>query len=237
MRKILSAIITCTLLAMPTLVLAQTARGIGAPGWMSEERWQKMLDSAAVEIPKLVTTLAFLGLGWVVGKQLTVLWSRRQKQNEQDLDAARDFHALYGDFFALWKLWNYYVRDLGAAALPGASRWQLLDRACSSEAKLESTLVRLASERRLTGKDIDTLGRFRQRYQQLRESVRDNVPLEWDHSQHPDYVEFKTLAPQVAAIIIGTGSVRRELLMKITSNMYEVPNRQKRFQTNEKHTA
>jgi hypothetical protein len=98
MRKILSAIISCTLLAMPTLVLAQTARGIGAPAWMSEERWQKMLDSAAVEIPKLVTTLAFLGLGWVVGKQLTVLWSRRQKQNEQDLDAARDFHALYGDF-------------------------------------------------------------------------------------------------------------------------------------------
>ena len=66
-----------------------------------------MLDAAAIETPKLLTTLIFLGLGWVIGKQLTVLWSRRQKQNEQDLDAARDFHALYGEFFALWKLWNY----------------------------------------------------------------------------------------------------------------------------------
>ena len=66
-----------------------------------------MLDSAAVETPKLLTYLIFLGLGWLIGKRLTILWSGRQKQNEQDLDAARDFHALYGDFFALWKLWNY----------------------------------------------------------------------------------------------------------------------------------
>jgi hypothetical protein len=181
-------------------------------------------------MPKLITTLIFLGLGWVIGKLLTVLWSRRQKQNEQDLEAARDFHALYGDFFALWKLWNYYVRDLGADALPGASRWELLDRACKSEARLESTFVRLASGKTLTGKDIDTLGRFRQRYQQLRESIRDNVPLQWDHSEHPDYMEFKTLAPQVSAIIAGSGRVREELLMKITSNVYEIPNRGKRFE-------
>jgi len=50
-----------------------------------------MLDAAAIETPKLLTTLILFGLGWVIGKQLTVLWSRRQKQNEQDLDAARDF--------------------------------------------------------------------------------------------------------------------------------------------------
>jgi len=225
MRKLLSATVVCPLVAIPSLALAQSS----VPGWITPERWNKVLDAAAVETPKLITTLIFLGLGWVIGKQLTVLWSRRQKQNEQDLDAARDFHGLYGEFFALWKLWNYYVRDLGAEALPGASRWQLLDRACASEAKLESTLVRLASEKSLTGKDIDTLGRFRQRYQQLRESIRDNVPLEWDHSEHPDYMEFKALAPQVVAIIVGSGRVRRELLTKITSNIYEVPNRRKRL--------
>jgi len=33
----------------------------------------------------------------------------------------------------------------------------------------------------------------------------------------------KTLAPQVAAVIVGSGRVRRELLTKITSNIYEVP--------------
>jgi hypothetical protein len=225
MRKILFATIACPLVAIPSLALAQS----DGQELITPERWNKILDAAAIETPKLLTTLIFLGLGWVIGKRLTVLWTRRQKQNEQNLDAARDFHALYGEFFALWKLWNYYVRDLGAEALPGASRWQLLDRACGSEAKLESTLVRLASERSLTKKDVETLGRFRQRFQQLRESIRDNVPLEWDHSEHSDYVEFKTLAPQVAALIIGSARVRRELLLKITSNIYEVPNRRKRL--------
>jgi hypothetical protein len=218
MKRFLVTVGICALLATPSLVLAQA---VSLPGveWMTPDRLNKMLDSAAVEIPKLLTYLIFLGLGWLIGKRLTVLWSRRQKQNEQDLDAVREFHAVYGEFFALWKLWNYYIRNLGAEALPGASRWELLDRACQSEAKLESTLVRLASEKALTSKDIGALGRFRQRYQQLRESIRDNVPLEWNHSEHPDYVEFKTLAPQVAAIIVGTSRVRQDLLMKITSNM------------------
>ena len=237
MRKLLVGISSCSLFVMASIVLAQSVLAAEPTPWLTQERWDKMLDSSATEIPKLLTTLIFLGLGWVIGKRLTVLWSRQQKENEQDLDAARDFHALYGDFFALWKLWNYFVRDLGSEALPGGSRWELLDRACRSEARLESTLVRLASEKPLTGKDIDTLGRFRQRYQQLRESIRDNVPLAWDHSEHPDYLEFKTLAPQVAAIIVGTGSVRRELLTKITSNMYEVPNRRERLGADQKEAA
>ena len=226
-----AALKAACLIVIPTsAALAQSSFSGLQTGWMTQERWDKLLDSAAIELPKLVTTLVLLGLGWVIGKQLTVLWSRRQKQNEQDLDAARDFHALYGDFFALWKLWNYYIRDLGADALPGASRWQLLDRACKSEAKLESTVVRLASQKALTGNDIDLLGRFRQRYQQLRESIRDNVALAWDHSEHPDYLEFKTLAPQVAAIIAGSGRARKELLMKITSNMYEIPDGRRRLE-------
>ena len=134
---------------------------------------------------------------------------------------------LYGEFFALWKLWNYYIRDLGADALPEASRWELLDRACASEAKLEATLVRLASQRALASEDIRMLGRFRQRYQRLRECIKRNEPLEWNHSEHPEYVEFKTLALQAAAIIAGTGSVRPEQLIEITSNIYEVPNRER----------
>jgi len=237
MKKLLATVGGCLPVVMPTIVLAQSKLTTVAAAWFTEERWNKMLDSAAVELPKLLATLVFLGLGWVIGKQLTILWSRRQKQNEQDLDAARSFHALYGDFFALWKLWNYYVRDLGAEALPGASRWQLLDRACGSEAKLESMFVRLASQRALSPKDIETLGRFRQRYQQLREAIRDNIPLPWDHSEHPDYVEFKILAPQVACIIAGSGDARRELLTRITSNIYEVPNRRSRLVANEKQLA
>jgi len=223
MKKLVALLSACATVAMPSLVFAQT--GLAPSEWISPDRVKLLLDSAAVETPKLVTYLIFLGLGWLIGKRLTVLWSRRQKENEQALDAARDFHALYGEFFALWKLWNYSISDPSSQALPGVSRWELLDRACRTEGRLESTFVRLAaSQESLTNEDIETLGRFRQRYQQLRASIRDNVPLKWDHSEHPDYVEFKTLAPQVAAIIVRSGRVRRELLMKITSNVYEVPN-------------
>jgi hypothetical protein len=210
---------------LPTLFIGISRPAFASTTWITQERWDKLLDSAAVESPKLLVYLVIAGIGWVIGRHLTILWSSRQKQVEQDLVAARDFHALYGEFFALWKLWNYYVRDLGADALPGASRWALLDRICASEAKLEATLVRLASQRALARDDIESLGRFRQRYQQLRECIKRNVALEWNHSEHPDYKEFKKLATQVAAIIAGTGPVSTEHLREITSNIYEFPSR------------
>jgi hypothetical protein len=223
MKKLVAGFGGFAIVLMPSLAFAQ---GTLSPNeWISPDRLKMLLDSAAVETPKLLTYLVFLGLGWLIGKRLTVLWSREQKENEEDLAAARVFHQLYGDFFALWKLWNYSLRDPGSQAAPGTSRWELLDRACNTEGKLEALFVGLAaSQRSLANNEIETLGRFRQRYQQLREAIRDNVPLNWDHSEHPDYNEFKSLAPQVAAIIVRSGRVRQELLLKITSNVYEVPN-------------
>jgi hypothetical protein len=134
---------------------------------------------------------------------------------------------LYGEFFAVWKLWNYYVRDVGPNALEDASRWQLLLRACEAEGKLESTLVRLACERPLNAADVEVLGSFRQRYQELREAIRDGQPLTWDSSEHPSYVHFKSLAPQVASLIVGsgrnvpTGHAAAAVLKEITSNKWE----------------
>lgn len=223
MTKTITRIICPISLLMVVLLLSRPASAFDSVKWLTAERLDRLLDSAVVEAPKLVTYLIFLGLGWLVGKRLTVLWSRQQKSNEQDLDAVREFHALYGEFFALWKLWNYYLHDLGPQALPGASRWELLDRACKSEAKLEATLVRLASHKLLTDGEVVILGRFRQHYQMMRAAIRDNVPLGWDHSEHPDYIEFKKLAPQVAAIIVGDKVVDKDLLARITSNIYELP--------------
>ncbi|MFY9698156.1 MAG: hypothetical protein WAK34_07490 [Rhodoplanes sp.] len=71
-----------------------------------------------------------------------IQWNIRQKQRENDLSTARDFHLLYGEFFAVWKLWNYFIKDVKAQSLYGASRWELLKRACDAEGKLEATLVR-----------------------------------------------------------------------------------------------
>jgi hypothetical protein len=62
----------------------------------------------------------------------------------------------------------------------------------------------------------------------LREAVRDNVALAWDHSEHPDYVEFKKLAPKVAAIIARSRPMSRDLLMQVTSNIHEIPNKRVR---------
>jgi hypothetical protein len=229
MNRLVTAISVCWWLLMSSFAFAQAQLEPNPDLWLTEGRLQKMLDAAAIEVPRLVTYLIFLGLGWMIGKRLSVVWSRRQKEAEQDLEAARDFHALYGEFFSGWKLWNYFVRELGPEALPGASRWEILDRACQSEARLESTLIKLASEKPLKNEDIDKLGRFRQRYQQLREAIRDDVPLAWDSSNHPDYVEFKALAPQVAAIIARSDRVRPDQLIKITSNFYEIPNRTRRL--------
>src|SRR5262249_23614321 len=193
MKKLVALLGACATVATPSLAFAQA--GLAPSEWISPDRLKMLLDSAAVETPKVLAYFILVGLGWLIGKRLTVLWARQQKENEQDLEAARDFHQLYGDFFGLWKLWNYCIRDPGSQGLPGTSRWELLDRACRTEGRLEAMFVRLAaSQRHLADDDIETLGRFRQRYQQLRESIRDNVALRWEHAEHPDYVEFKTLA-------------------------------------------
>ena len=171
------------------------------------------------DLLRVAISLVLLGIGWAIGRQLTVFWSRRQKQNEQELTAERQFHQLYGSFFATWKLWNYFLD--APDNFPGASRWQLLQQASDQEGQLEATFVELSSRKRLSDTEIAHLGRFRQYYQKLRESIRDNKPLAWNHSEHPDYKEFKNLAVQVAAIIRGQKAAAPKQLEKITSNIHE----------------
>ncbi len=181
-----------------------------------------LIDAGLKEIPKLVSALILLGLAWLVGQRISMNWNLRQKQKENELQTARDFHALYGEFFAIWKLWNYYVRDVGADLLPNVSRSSLLDRACSAEGKLESMLVRLACDGELDRPEIEVLGQFRQLYQQLRESIRDNKPLAWDRSDHPHYLAFKSTAPKVASLIAKQTIVDSKSLQNITSNEWEI---------------
>ena len=192
------------------------------PDWtfFTDARVKLLFDSVATEIPKIITSLVVLGVGWLIGKRLSLLWSERQKRKEQDMIAAREFHTAYGDFFATWKLWNYFLRQ-GPERLPGASRFGILEKACQAEAKLEATFVRLASERSLTREDVEALGKFRQLFQRLRQSIRDNQPLDWNHSAHPQYSEFKQLAPRVAAIISSQELIDQQSLVRITSNIFE----------------
>lgn len=185
-----------------------------------------LLDSTLKQMPILFSAIILLAMAWFVGNRLTYKWSIRQKRRELDLAAARNFHLLYGEFFTVWKLWNYFVRENGADSLQGASRWGLLERSCEAEGKLESTLVLLCCEVQLTDEDIETLGRFRQLYQQLREAIRDNSALDWDRSEHADYLSFKVLAPKVASLVVSdrqpaSPASAASALRRITSNEWE----------------
>lgn len=166
-----------------------------------------------------------IALGWLVGHRLTMRWNLRQKQRELDLMTAHDFHKLYGEFFAIWKLWNYSLRaECGCTV----TRSDLLVRACAAEGAVESLFVRLAAGRDLRETDIKTLGRFRQGYQTLRETIRDNKKLDWSSSTHPEYLAFKELATAVAVLIVSEqpprdalALKRAEALISITSNRGE----------------
>src|SRR5262249_35067117 len=104
---------------------------------------KELLAVSLQEIPRALSSLLLLALAWGVGHRISTSWTLHQKKKENDLTTARDFHSLYGEFFAVWKLWNYFLKEAGSMASPGASRWNLLDRACVAEGKLESILVRL----------------------------------------------------------------------------------------------
>jgi hypothetical protein len=151
----------------------------------------------------LAVTLVVLGAGWLIGQRLTYQWNLRQKRRESDLATAQDLQRLYGDFFAVWKEWNGVTPDPGPAAkaVEPAAKAALFRRACEGEGLLERVIVKLASERRLSAVDRETVGRFRQGYQRLRRAIRADQRLPWHGSEHPEYLAFKRLGAAVTLIV------------------------------------
>jgi hypothetical protein len=178
-------------------------------------------------VPGFLLTIITLMLGWAVGQRLTLYWSLRQKRKELDLSAADTFSGLYGEFFGIWKLWNYYLRGAAIESSQDAGKWDLLNRAARAEGQMEAMMVKLASQRSLTSDQIMTLGRFRQSYQHLRQAIASDEAIGWGSSEHPEYVEFKTLAAKVATIILSEGKNAAladehvAALLKITSNEWD----------------
>jgi hypothetical protein len=189
-------------------------------------------ESVKLELIKISLSvgmaLIVLALGWFIGNRLAVHWAIRQRRRELELAAANQFYQLYGEFFALWKLWNYFRYEHGNEPLPETTRWDLLARASAAEGGVEAILVKLASERQLGEEDIATLGRFRQAYQTLREAIRDLQPVDWWYQDHPEYAAFKRLATQVASMLCTSDKQRAptvaqasQALKRITSNEWE----------------
>jgi hypothetical protein len=176
-------------------------------------------------IPVLAGVLA-TGL---VGSGLGYWWNVQLKRREADLTTIRAFHDLYGEFFAVWKLWNYYVEDIGPEHFPDASRWKLLERACAAEGRMEAILIDLSSKYHSDRSSLEKLGRFRQVYQQLRETIRSNKALNWNWSEHPTYMAFKCLAPVVAYMTRGRRKDDHFYDTQIEAWLYVTDNRHERF--------
>jgi hypothetical protein len=164
----------------------------GTQGTAAMQDWQLELAKGGIS---LVVTITGLGIGWLVGQRLSYQWNLRQKRRESDLTTAHDLQQVYGDFFAVWKVWNE-VRGGDPAA-----RADLLRRAAEAEGLLERVLVKLATERRLSAADRDALGQFRQAQQQLRHAIAKNKPLGWTSSEQPEYLAFKRLGVAVSLIV------------------------------------
>jgi hypothetical protein len=167
-------------------------------------------------------------LAWFVGNRIGNAWTLRQKRKEIYLAARTEFFRLYGEFFSIWKAWNYLLKHSSEPpGLPEGARWETLKRACSAEAGVEAILVRLSTEQSLLPADIASLGKFRQAYHRLRENIRADQPIPWNTSDHPEYLAFKTLACDVVALLdrfsdtTPTTASAKEHLVAITSNTWE----------------
>jgi hypothetical protein len=172
-----------------------------------------------------MSAIVVLAFSWFIGQRLSYEWAVRQKTREFQLSALQQFYVAYGEFFAVWKLWNRL--DINDADRRDR-KWELHKRAAAAEAIIEATLVKLSSELAMDDETVKNLGCFRQAFQQLRQSIRQNRTLPWHDSDDPAYVTFKTLAIRVSALLRAnwlknsvTPEKARNQLLAITSNQFE----------------
>jgi hypothetical protein len=188
---------------------------------MPDSFWIQLVNAAL----SLAVATITLGLGWLVGQRLTYRWNIRQKRREAQMSIAQQFYSAYGEFFALWKLWNRLDPD---AASFEERRWELHKRAAAAEACIESILVKLSSELRLDQDQIATLGCFRQGFQTIRQVIQTGVHLPWSFSEHPQYAAFKTLASRMGTLLasnwpeqLPTTELAASQFRRITANYWE----------------
>ncbi|GAA4671059.1 hypothetical protein [Phytohabitans rumicis] len=195
-------------------------------------------------LPSLVTALATLTLGWFVGNRVTAKWDLTRKHREQDLATVQSFYAAYGDFFGIWKEWDGILRDKFPLEDRQALRHELYRRSCTADARVETMIMKIATERTLNNDDIHLLGCFRQAYQTLRKSIQNDRPIgvatpswyqpsgqlldSWDSSGSPSYEAFKLLTARVAGLLAlpavppGPDEIALSITL-ITDNRFEPP--------------
>lgn len=172
--------------------------------------WPNIVSGVTVAF---FAALLTVGLGpWLASR-----WNFYLKQRELDLAAVHQFYGLYGEFFAVWKLWHSALRtaEKKRNQVADESRSELLRRASDAEGEYQVLLTKTCIERRLSTTDTQILARFREAHQCLRESIERGTRLRtknsdddkrWRASQEGSgwgvaYAGFKTLSVRVAAIV------------------------------------
>ncbi len=174
--------------------------------------WEVLWEATVKAVPTLGVALLTLLLGWLVGTRITSRWEEDKKRRELRLEALSRFYELYGEFYAVWKLWSIHKKStqyLPTHERESKTTWELLERAAEVEGGFESLLVRVTQERILDPIDIQNLARFREGYQSLRESIRINATLDWKANPNKGepaqkYREFKNLAANLAHLLSPT---------------------------------
>jgi hypothetical protein len=175
-----------------------------------------------IEIIRALLTLVLLFVTWFLGLRIIAHWDIVKKRQEFDIQfdiaTSNEFYRLYGAFKELTKLWRVVYRKTNADRIPNLLRykykskyealsfpedirWALLRRATAAESELEAVLVKLATERSLNDSDCNNLGNFRQGYEQLRHSIRDNTEPTFGDFANPRHHLFDALACEVAYMI------------------------------------
>jgi hypothetical protein len=119
-----------------------------------------------IELLKIISPLVALLLTWFVGTKILHNWEIRKKKKESDISITSEFYKLYGDFTSVWRLWKVhhdnYANKASLSEKSLENYWELLKRSSDVEGGMESIFVKLASERVLCEKEINSLGLFRQ---------------------------------------------------------------------------
>jgi hypothetical protein len=185
-----------------------------------------MVISNAIPLATVLMTL--LG-GWLVSTKVADRWDQTKKRRDMNFAATQDFQRLYGEFFAIWKVWNATLRYKDLPQPPVDLVWGLLGRASAMEGGIEALLMKVSAEYFLSGDDIDALGALRQGFQSLRNTIQRQEPLSWWASEMPDYAAFKSLATFMSGFLGSGQNLRGEFdpiiaadnFSRITDNRFE----------------
>jgi hypothetical protein len=150
----------------------------------------------------------------VLGGIAGAMWASTKRRREIDLASLDHFHQCYGRWFSTWKDWEDALdAEKRGTAISKELRECLCRRATEVEGQFEALLLKIATERRLTSDQSRRLGRFREGYQRLRETIEKESDMGFWVTGSPEavgqYVTFKALSVEFAALLGHSFTWRR----------------------------